>query len=456
MTRSLLTALVAAAALGGGGGGGGGDGGAHQARRPRVALISVDGLWARDLQRAESAGVRLPVLDSLRRAGALAAGVVGSLPSVTYPSHTTIVTGVRPARHGIYSNHIFAPPTDTSRLDFWYWEADLIRVPTLFDVARAAGLSTAAVGWPATAEDAAVTYNLPEVWDPRAIGDSDLAVMRRRGTPWLLDSLGAPPTGPFTDSLRAEWTATIVRRWDPDLVALHLIDLDGAKHEHGPWAAPVITALGKIDRELGRVLAAVRATSSGRPTTVIVTSDHGFLRYDQVLRPGVLLVTAGLVRRDSAGTVTAWDAAVLANGGSVMILPHDPTDRSLAARVRRAIPDSLVGPGRPIRAVWPRDTIAGLGGDPRALWALDLNEGFYARGGYAGPLLSPRTGAAGGLGGGHGHDPRRPELHAFFLAAGAGIRPGTELPLSGQVDIAPTVARLLQLRMERIEGRPIR
>src|SRR3972149_4786649 len=84
-----------------------------RAARPRVVLLSVDGLWARDLERAESAGVRLPVLDSLRRAGALAAGVVGSVPSVTFPSHTTMITGVRPARHGIYSNQRPWFPTDT-------------------------------------------------------------------------------------------------------------------------------------------------------------------------------------------------------------------------------------------------------------------------------------------------------------------------------------------------------
>jgi len=415
--------------------------------RPRVVLISVDGLWARDLQRAESAGVPLPVLDSLRRAGALAAGVVGSFPSVTYPSHTTIVTGVRPARHGIYANRVFAPPTDTSRLEIWYWEASLVRVPTLFDAARGAGLSTAAVGWPVTADDPAVTYNLPEVWHPRVFGDSDLAVMRRRGTPWLLDSLGAPPSGRFTDSLRAEWSAAIMRRWDPDLVALHLIDVDGAKHAHGPWADSVVAALRKADGELGRVLAAVRETVRGRSTTVIVTSDHGFLAYAHEFRPGVLLAAAGLVRRGDAGTVMAWDAAVLANGGSVMILPRDAADRALAARVRRAIPDSLVGPGRPIRAVWPRDTIAALGGDPRALWALDLNEGFYAGGGYAGPVFIARAG------GGHGYDPRRPALHAFFLVAGPGIHAGASLGLIRQTDVGPTVAALLGIELPGAEGR---
>jgi predicted AlkP superfamily pyrophosphatase or phosphodiesterase len=414
-----------------------------RAVRPRVVLVSVDGLWARDLQRAESAGVRLPVLDSLRRAGALAAGVVGSFPSVTYPSHTTIITGALPAWHGIYANRAFTPPTDTSTLELWYWEADSIRMPTLFDVAHAAGLRTAAVGWPVTADDPSIAYNLPEIWDARVFGDSDLAVMRGRGTPWLLDSLDAPPTGPFTDSLRAEWTAAIVRRWDPDFLALHLIDVDHWKHEQGLWADSVVIALEAVDRELGRLLTALRATEAGRRTTIVITSDHGFLEYRQRIRPGVLLARAGLVTLDSTGRVTAWDAAVLPNGGSVMILPRDSSDRSLAARIRAAIPDSLVGPppGRPIRAVWPRDTLAALGSDPRALWALDLNEGFYSVGGYRGALLGTRAMP----GGGHGYDPRRPELYAFFLISGPGIRRGSARPLMRQTDIAGSVARLLGL-----------
>jgi len=138
--------------------------------------------------------------------------------------------------------------------------------------------------------------------------------------------------------------------------------------------------------------------------------------------------------------VRSWEAAVQVNGGSVVILPRDSTDRTLTARIRSAIPDSLVGPGRPIRAVFPRDSIAVLGGDPRALWALDLNEGFYGVSGYTGPLLSARTG------GGHGYDQRRPELHAFFLITGPGVQRGTTRPLMRQTEIAGIVARILSLR----------
>lgn len=417
----------------------------QQRATPRVVLISVDGLWAGDLARAESLGVRLPVLDSLARAGAFAAGVIGSVPSVTFPSHTTMITGVRPARHGVYSNQRPWFPTDTGPdARAWYWDASLVRVPSLFDLARAAGLKTAAVYWPVTAHHPRLDYSIPDTWDPRA-PDSIMVVLRRHGTPWLLDSLGAPRAGSMTDSLRAAWTAAIVRRWNPDLVFLHLLDVDHWKHERGPVGDSVWAALVRVDRQIGWVLAALRERS--RPTTVIVTSDHGFLPYRQVLRPGVLLARAGLVTLDSTGRVATWDAGIVGNGGSAMFLSRDSTDRTIARRIRAAIPDALVGPGRPIRAVWPRDTIRALGGDPRALWAIDMNEGYYTTPGYRGDLFVARTG------GGHGYDPRRPELHAFFLAAGPGIRPGTKLGVIAQTDIGPTVARILGLRLDEAEGR---
>ncbi len=415
---------------------------------PRIVVISVDGLWARDLQRAESAGVRLPVLDSLRRAGVLAAGVIGSFPSVTYPSHTTIITGVPPARHGIYSNRRVHDPTDLEHAADWWWEAAWIKVPTLFDVAHAAGKRAAAVGWPVTADDATIAYNVPEVWDPRATGDSDLTVPRRRGTHGLLDSLGAPAAGPATDSLRAEWTAAILRRWDPDLAFLHLIALDGAKHNRGPWDDSVAATLVTVDREIGWVLAAARA---GRPTTVVITSDHGFFGYHHQFRPGVMLRRTGLVVLDTAGRVAEWSAAVLTSGGSAAFIPRDPGDPTIRDRIRRAIPDSLVGPaaGRPIRAVWPADSVAALGGDPRAAWVIDLNEGYYSVAGYRGDFLDGRRG------GGHGYDPRQPKLHAFFLAAGPGIRAGSSLPVIRQTDIAPTLAKLLGLPLPGVEGKPV-
>ena len=410
---------------------------AARAPRPRVILVSIDGLWAGDLARAESAGVPLPTFDSLRRAGQTADGVLGQFPSVTYPSHTTMVTGVPPAVHGVFANRLFQPPSDVAELSFR--DAGEVRVPTLFDAAHAAGLKVGAVFWPVSARDSSIDWNIPDAWD-QTNRQTQLAALRWLGTSWLLDTLHAPAAGEPGDSLRVRWAIDIIRRWNPDLMALHVLDLDGAKHDNGIWNDSVVRVLRTIDHQLSQLFAAVRQTGSDRRTTVILTSDHGFLGYRQQLRPGVLLVNAGLVRLDSAGPARSWDAGVLANGGSAMLIPRDSTDTTMARRIRAAIPDSLVGPGRPIRAILPHDTIAVLGGDPRALWALDMNEGFYAVAGYREPLLRDR------LGGGHGHDPRRPELNAFFLVSGPGIGGGTRRGLMRQTEIAGIIAKVLGLR----------
>lgn len=409
---------------------------AARAPRARVILVSIDGLWAGDLARAESAGVRLPTFDSLRRVSETADAVVGQFPSVTYPSHTTMITGVPPGVHGVYGNRLFQPPSDAGELS--YHDASQIRVPTLFDAAHNAGLKVAAVFWPVSAHDTSIDWNIPDAWD-QTNRQTQLAALRWLGTPWLLDSLHAPRDGQPGDSLRVLWATEIIRRWNPDLLALHVLDLDGAKHDTGIWNDSVVHVLRTIDRQLSALFAVVRATGSDRRTTVIVTSDHGFLGYQRQLRPGVLLVNAGLVQMDSAGPARAWDAGVLAHGGSAVFIARDSSDTTLARRIRTAIPDSLIGPGRPIRALLPRDTVAKLGGDPRALWALDMNEGFYAIAGYRPPLLRER------LGGGHGQDPRRPELYAFFAMSGPGIPRGSRRPLMRQTEIAGIIARILGL-----------
>jgi hypothetical protein len=182
---------------------------------------------------------------------------------------------------------------------------------------------------------------------------------------------------------------------------------------------------------------------------VIITSDHGFRPYHQILRPGVLLARAGLVQLDGTGRVTDWSAAVLGNGGSMALIPRAPGDTAAARRLRQLIPDSLIGPNRPIRAMLPPDSVALLGGDPRAAWVLDMNDGFYTRPGYAGEFVVERRG------GGHGYDPRPTPMHAFFMMSGPGVAPNSSVGLINQMDIGPTAARVLGLTLEGARGRAL-
>src|ERR1039458_8389557 len=99
-----------------------------------VLMISIDGLKPEYITQADAHGMKLPYLRTLLRDGTYAEGVVGIWPTVTYPSHTTLVTGVWPAEHGINNNQVFDPEQQLGGA--WNWYASEIRVPTLWQVAH--------------------------------------------------------------------------------------------------------------------------------------------------------------------------------------------------------------------------------------------------------------------------------------------------------------------------------
>jgi predicted AlkP superfamily pyrophosphatase or phosphodiesterase len=125
-----------------------------------VILLSVYGLRPAAVLQAQQHGLRVPVLRSFVEQGTYADGVVGVLPTLTYPSHTTLVTGVSPATHGIYSNTTFDPLFQNQV--GWHWYAEDEHAPTLWAAAHQRGLLTASMNWPVTVDAPGLDWNLPE------------------------------------------------------------------------------------------------------------------------------------------------------------------------------------------------------------------------------------------------------------------------------------------------------
>ena len=123
-------------------------------------MISIDGLKPEYVTHASDHGVQLPTLRRFLTEGSYADGVVPVLPSVTYPDHTTLITGVWPEEHGIYNNALFDP--DRKLNGAWYWYAESIRVPTLWDAVHQAGIRTASVSWPVSVNATSVDTLIPE------------------------------------------------------------------------------------------------------------------------------------------------------------------------------------------------------------------------------------------------------------------------------------------------------
>jgi predicted AlkP superfamily pyrophosphatase or phosphodiesterase len=132
-----------------------------QQKTPLLLVISVDGLRPDYVTSADAHGSSIPNLRRFLTEGSYAEGVQGVVPTATYPSHTTLVTGVWPAKHGIFAKTTFDPLQKDHQ--GWYWYAEDIRVPTLWDAAKEAGRTTASIQWPVTAGAHGELPDLPEL-----------------------------------------------------------------------------------------------------------------------------------------------------------------------------------------------------------------------------------------------------------------------------------------------------
>src|SRR6185295_13106272 len=130
-----------------------------QPTRRGLVLISIDGLRPDLVADADKHRLAIPNLRDIFKRGARASGVRGVLPTVTYPSHTTMLTGVAPVKHGILNNTTFDPLG--TNLDGWYWYSEDIRMPTLWDATARAGYTVGSVSWPVSAGAPGVSFSIP-------------------------------------------------------------------------------------------------------------------------------------------------------------------------------------------------------------------------------------------------------------------------------------------------------
>jgi arylsulfatase A-like enzyme len=414
-----------------------------------VVIISIDGLRP-DYYLSDAARPFSPHLQALRLRGSWAEGVIGEYPSLTYPSHTSIATGMRPVHHGIVQNTKFDPLNGSNE---WVFDASAIKTPALWNIASQAGLTTAAVSWPVTVGAGGVTYLFPETNQaPRDSTWLDLA--RRESTPGLIDAVvkrlgGFGPNDnriPFQrDRFAAATAAYIIETWKPNLLMLHLMETDSAQHANGPDTPAAYTALGNVDARIGEVLDAIGRAGISDRTAVIVTGDHGFYRVHSSFQPNVVLRDAGLLDIDDSGRVKDWKA--VAHRAAIKL--KDPNDRALAQRVEKLFSDLAEGQYRGLFRVVGRDEIASYGGDPDALLMIEPVEGYTVGQGVRGGFLVPARGGA------HGYLPTEPPIHTGLIMAGAGVRAGVVIPIARQIDIGPTAATLLGLRFARTDGVPM-
>lgn len=431
----------------------------HQQVRTRLIVISLDGMRPDFYRRPDELGVKVPNLRKLVKAGASAEAVESIYPSTTYPAHATLVTGVPPRVHGIYSHLASLDPTETARP--WMWFARALDVPALWDVARAAGMKTASMGWPVSA-GGPIDWNIPEIWDPAGPDPyKDFATPARHSTPGLFEEVvkaitpvflkhpapghsqhkHRPPTledaGP--DRLRTEGSLYIWRHYHPDLMLVHLIGYDHEAHEHGPFGAGALAAIEASDAEIGRFSEAAAADGN---TTLVVLSDHGFIAVEREAAPLVALADEGLFARTHDGKIELRRLGAIHAGGCFALYWLDEPAADDKRQLHSALA-KLQRAGAVLEVVKP-EKLEALDADPDAALILEAAPGHYFSDRTHGPLVRASQKDHGT----HGNLPQTPGMEAGFVVAGSGITGGKNLGRIKLTQVAPALARLLGLPAE--------
>jgi predicted AlkP superfamily pyrophosphatase or phosphodiesterase len=417
-----------------------------------VILVTIDGFANFHLK---NAALDLPNIRALAQAGVEAESGETVFPSVTHPSHTTLVTGVRPLRHGVVGNRLANRLTGER---FHVTNVDrtaMVKVPTLFDFAKKANLTTASFFWPETKNDPSVDFNVPEVFNADSKGDINavpavvLAELRGAGVP--IDDYFRYYGDPFlmgtSDHALARAAAHAIRARKPNLLAIHFLLTDEVQHELGPAHYRSLAALSSADHAVGILVEAVKAAGLADTTTFVVTADHGFATIDtrvNVAPVFVELVKAGAVKLHPQ----AW-SLFIERTASFEDSRHRP---ALEAAYKAAL--ALPGVARLVRA----DEFHALGiptydespfiagqdfliGEVDTYLVADASNPSVAQM----PLTPPRHE--------HGYLPTHPKMFTSVVLSGRGVKKGAAIGHVRSLDIAPTIAALLGITMKDVEGR---
>lgn len=420
-----------------------------------LVVISFDCLSSLDFPTLRE----LPHFQELLKEGAYCKDVETIYPSLTYPCHTTIVTGKFPKRHGVVNNTFVQPNRPSPD---WYWHRRNVKCTTLYDEAKKAGLKTAALLWPVTAK-ATIDYNMPEIfvnraWHHQALlsfcnGSPLFQLQMNRRFGHIRKGLNQPELDDFVLAS----TVHTIKEKKPDLLLVHFTDLDTQRHDHGFSSEQATDAVRRHDVRLGRVIRALKESGIYENSTLVVLGDHSALDEYKAVKLNVLLRKRGLIHVNKHNKVTDWQAYCKSCDGSAYIYLKDDANQETKGVVQELLNHLVHDERNGIERVLSSEEAGNKGADDRCAFMLEARRGYYFHEQLYGKLIDTITvedaKAKRYTLASHGYSPDKENYTTVLMAAGRGIRANTVIPAMNLVDEGPTFAHLLGLDLGDTDGR---
>lgn len=411
------------------------------------ALCSMDIEWMRTM----------PNFKFMFEQGSWVTHMHSIYPSVTYPCHCSIVTGNYVEKHGIPHNEIVKAGDQNAP---WYNMRHDVQSKTLLDYAKENGYSTCSLSWPVSG-GADYDLNMPMIVPIGYNGPNPEQFFESTATAELVERY-FPRYGHHLigedrslDRYTMGLAAEIIKDYlQPDVMLVKMCDLDTVRHRYGVMNDHVIEQLHKHDAEFGVLLEQIRTHGDFENTNFVILGDHGQTDIDHVLNFNILLKQAGFISVDENDQLTDYDAYCHSVGMSAWISLKDPSDETMKQKVHEFLLSIKADPKYGLGHVFTKE-------EAREQYKLTGPFEFVIEGEAAisfGNTLSgddafsdTRVGDYKTAKASHGGLPYK-EQQTTFIACGPSVKQGVVIDQANLVDMAPTMAAMLQFKMQDVDG----
>lgn len=397
---------------------------------------------------------RLPNLSKLIKNGAHSNQLKSVYPTLTYVVHTTIATGVYPDKHGIHHNNPFQPFVKEKEQS-WFWFRNAIKVPTIYDAAHEHSMSTAGILWPVSGKSS-ILYNIPEI---RAIKKENQALkVLKSGSPLYCIEMelkyGRLRRGieqPYLDDFTTKCAIETIKRKKPNLLMMHLIDLDDAKHVYGTDSDEVERVIARMDKRLGDIMQAVDEAGIKDDTVFLVLGDHGQFNVRYKVHLNNLLQEKGLIYEENGEM--KWRAYFQCGGGSAYlhIKEGDEEAEQLAlAVIQEYMDDDASG----IEEIYTRERLNQLHVGSSTKYMLEARRGYCFDESMDEPTIVEldKQGIKYAT---HGYSPDKEDYKCNLVISGNKVKSDFPIGDLKMVDIAPTMAKIIGIDFNPCDGRAL-
>ncbi|MBN2879586.1 MAG: alkaline phosphatase family protein [Clostridia bacterium] len=403
----------------------------------KTALISLDALSDTEFERLKN----LKNFNRFFREGVYSKSSLSVYPTQTYTVHTSVITGNFPDKHGVYNNQYFQPfkPGKSKK---WFWYRNQIKSDTLYDAVRRQKGKVSSVLWHVTGK-AKIKNNVPEIL---AVDNENQAVKVLKNSSFFFalrseikyGSIRRGISQPALDNFAVACAIDSIRRHSPDLLMLHLVSIDAAKHNYGVESPKIDEALVELDKIIGRVIEAC-----GDEYTIIMFSDHGQFTVEKEVYLNVFMEKNGLLNFRKK----EYKAYIESMGGSAVVRAKSDEIMEKALALLNENKDMLG-----IEDIYSGDMLQNLHVDKNLKYIIEAKAGYHFKEENSSVVIR-NLADENIVHATHGYSPYKQNYKCVFFAMGDGIKAGHEIKHMSVTDIAPSAARILGLDEFSCDGK---